>query len=280
MQLQNFYAFLPITNCEALCNKVRLVGAALGVRGTVLIAPEGVNVSICGSDEVVTAFMDFLQSELKSSFNPFVTRFTENEKLPFRKFKVRVKDEVVALGMPDLNPGDASCAIGDHVDPWEWNELLRDEATLVIDTRNTYEYCLGHFRNAVNPETKVFKEFPNFVAQHFADKHVGYKAIAMYCTGGIRCEKASAFLMAQNFAKVYQLRGGILEYFNRMPEGESLWQGACFVFDDRVLIDSGMRPLNLTFDEVPQELCDYRQSSGHANHIYKKVLGCSAQTVR
>ncbi len=279
MQLQNFYAFLSLKNCGDLCDELRAVGKSLKVLGTVLLAPEGINVSVCGSDESVETFIEFLQHKLCTSFTPCITRFTKCERLPFRKFKVRVKNEIVAFGMPSLNPGNVSCAVGTHVDPWQWNELLRDECTLVIDTRNTYEYCLGHFRNAVNPQTKVFKKFPEFVAHYFRDPKVSqWQNIAMYCTGGIRCEKASAFLKLQYDADVYQLRGGILEYFRLMPLSESLWTGACFVFDDRVVIDSDMQAQKLSFQEVPKELSEYRKSSGHANHIYKKVLGINAHS--
>lgn len=271
MQLHNFYAFVPLQPDEALKELLRAKGKELGILGTVLLAREGINAALCGDEKNLRAFLSFLEKTLGApSLNPFVTELGEGAQPPFHKFKVRVKPEIVALGMPDLNPGDAACPIGTHVSPREWNEIIVDPTVLVLDMRNTYEYCVGHFKNAVNPDTHVFKEFPDYVARTWGGK--APQAVAMYCTGGIRCEKASAFLKANNFPVVYQLRGGILEYFRDIPEEESLWLGGCFVFDDRVVIGREMNPLPVSFDDIPHAMEEYRNSSGHGNHIYTKIL--------
>ena len=271
MQLQNFYSFVSIQDCAKVQTTILEYGIAHGILGTVLLAEEGINAAVCGEDAPVCAFVAFLEKLFHTSFTPFVTHIPPEKSLPFKKFKVRIKPEIVALGMPYLNPGHADCAVGTYVDPWQWNNIIRNESTIVIDTRNTYEYCLGHFKNAIDPDTRIFKEFPEYIQTHFPDSKK--PTIAMYCTGGIRCEKASALLRSLQFDTVYQLQGGILEYFAVIPPKESLWEGGCFVFDDRVVIDSTMNTMPISFSDIPQKLQEYKTTSQHANHIYKKIIG-------
>ncbi len=222
------YHFVPLEDCKALGERLRQQLGLLNIKGTVLVAREGINGTIAGSRESVTAFRQWLQAD------PRFAQLTASEsfasELPFYRTKVKVKQEIVTLGVPELELGRAG-----KVQPGNWNALLADPETTLIDTRNEYEIRIGTFLGATNPHTGSFREFPEYAAKQLHPEQ--HKKIAMFCTGGIRCEKSTAYLKARGFPEVYHLAGGILNYLETVPEAESLWQGECFVFDNRVTVN-------------------------------------------
>ncbi|KWV95373.1 hypothetical protein ASS64_05090 [Erythrobacter sp. AP23] len=208
-----------------------------GVRGTLLLAREGVNGTIAGSDEGIEAVLDHVRGlpgcaeiEVKESRAAI---------MPFHRTKVRLKKEIVTMGQPDLDPLDG---VGTYVAPEDWNALISDPDTILIDTRNDYEVQIGSFEGAIDPETKSFREFPEWFRVKRAEIEAEGRSprIAMFCTGGIRCEKSTAFARAEGVDEVYHLKGGILNYLEHVPEGDSLWRGECFVFDERVSVGHGL----------------------------------------
>jgi UPF0176 protein len=205
------------------------------VKGTILLAREGINGTIAGSPDSVYAVLTFLRSD--SRLADLVHKESRSEKAPFYRLKVRLKREIVTMGVPDINP---NLMAGEYVKPEEWNQLLDDPDVVVVDVRNDYEVSIGTFKGAINPQTKSFSELPEWVRQETAlrDK----PKVAMFCTGGIRCEKSTAFLRSQGFNQVYHLEGGILKYLETVPEAESRWEGECFVFDERVSVVHGLKP--------------------------------------
>lgn len=205
--------------------------------GTVLLAKEGINGTIAGTRPNIEKFLSWLtqqpgmcQLEVKQSVT---------EQLPFKRTRVKLKKEIVTMGVADIDPRKS---VGTYVEPKDWNNVLADADVLVVDTRNEYEIKVGRFEQSTNPQTTNFREFPAFAARHL--NPAKHKKIAMYCTGGIRCEKASAFLKQQGFEQVYHLKGGILKYLEQVPQSESKWQGECFVFDERVTVDHQLRKGN------------------------------------
>ncbi len=224
-----FYKFIDITDLPELQAAIARFCKAQSILGTILLAPEGINGTIAGLDENITAVVDFLHA-----YAPFADlnfRYTYAEFNPFYKMKVKLKKEIVALGVPNIYPAQKT---GIQVPPETWNQVISDPEIFLIDTRNTYEFGLGTFKGAKDPETDVFREFPDYVKQNLdPNKH---KKIAMFCTGGIRCEKASSYLLEQGFSNVYQLQGGILNYLEKMPTENSTWEGECFIFDNRITI--------------------------------------------
>ena len=203
--------------------------------GTILLAREGLNGTIAGPRMGVDNLLDYLRADERFKTLRYKESYTD--KAPFRRMKVRLKREIVTMGVPDTDPG-ALC--GERVDAKRWNELVKDPDVLTIDTRNAYECDIGTFENAISPNTETFREFPNFVDEKLdPQKH---RKVAMFCTGGIRCEKATNYLMKQGFEEVYHLDGGILKYLETVDKEESLWQGECFVFDDRVAVDENLAP--------------------------------------
>ena len=231
-----FYKFLDLPQCEQLRDPLLAFCETEGIHGSVLLAPEGVNGTVAGSKKAVARFRGYLESEL--GLGPIEGKYAESEKQPFRRTKVKLKTEIVHLGRPDLNP--ASAALGTYVAPGEWNRLISDPEVRVIDTRNDFECQVGTFARAENPHTEKFSDFPAYVDK--ALDPAKDRKVAMFCTGGIRCEKATALLKEKGFQEVYHLRGGILKYFEEVPEKDSLWQGECFVFDDRVTVDQTLAP--------------------------------------
>ena len=205
-----------------------------GVKGTLLLAHEGINGTIAGPEDGIRAVLAFLRTQ--PEFANLEHKESWASSMPFLRMKARLKKEIVTMGVEDIDPNKI---VGTYVAPKDWNALISDPDTLVIDTRNDYETAIGMFRGAVDPNTKSFREFPDWVKNN-ADLAAKPK-IAMYCTGGIRCEKATAFMKEQGFDEVYHLKGGILKYLEDMPEEESLWDGACFVFDDRVSVTHGLK---------------------------------------
>ncbi len=227
-----FYRFVPVTRLGAVRAQLQQVGDKLGLRGTILIAAEGVNGTLVGPTEALAGYQQTLVDHFGDL--PFKWSDLQPENQGFHRFKVRIKPEIVSFGVPDLDVAQG----GEHVDAKTWNKLLDNPDVLVIDTRNRYEVDIGSFPNALSPETDNFRQFPQWVAQHLDPQE--NRPVAMFCTGGIRCEKASAFVKAQGFDQVYQLDGGILKYLEDTQGGDNRWQGECFVFDQRVSVDAGL----------------------------------------
>ncbi|MFD1746871.1 rhodanese-related sulfurtransferase [Rhizobium helianthi] len=205
-----------------------------GVKGTLLLAREGINGTIAGTDAGIAAVLAYIRAQ--PEFAALEHKESRASKMPFLRMKVRLKKEIVTMGVEDIDPNRI---VGTYVDPKDWNALISDPETIVIDTRNDYETAIGIFKGAVDPKTKTFREFPDWVRNN-SGLHNKPK-IAMYCTGGIRCEKATAFMKEQGFDEVFHLKGGILKYLEEVPEEESLWEGACFVFDERVSVTHGLK---------------------------------------
>jgi len=199
------------------------------LKGTILLAQEGINSTIVGSRGGIDTLLSYLRSD--NRFQCLEHKESYCQVMPFQKMRVRLKKEIVTLGMPGIDPNQE---VGKYVEPKDWNTLISDPEVVVIDTRNIYEVKLGTFEGAIDPQITTFGQFPNYVAENLSpDKE---QKVAMFCTGGIRCEKASAYLLAQGFKEVYHLKGGILKYLAEVPSEESLWKGECFVFDDRITL--------------------------------------------
>lgn len=206
-----------------------------GIRGTLLLAPEGINGTISGSREGIDAVLAHLRADPRLAALEHKESFAGDK--PFHRMKVKLKKEIVTMGVPSADPANI---VGTYLDAKEWNELISDPDTLVIDTRNQYEVDIGTFRNAISPRTNTFGEFPKYVETELTDKK--HRKIAMFCTGGIRCEKSTSYLKSQDFEHVYHLKGGILRYLETVPPAENLWEGECFVFDQRVTVDKNLQP--------------------------------------
>jgi len=200
------------------------------VKGTLLLAREGINGTIAGTREAIDQVQSWLGSDAR--FDNMSYKESYHEQNPFYRTKVKLKKEIVTMGIEDIDPKEI---VGTYVQPKDWNKLISDPQVLLVDTRNDYEVKIGTFKHAVNPETETFREFPAYVKENLDPKQ--HKKVAMFCTGGIRCEKSTAYLKQQGFDEVYHLEGGILKYLEEVPEAESMWQGECFVFDNRVAVN-------------------------------------------
>ena len=228
-----FYKFVGFPDYADYRAGLLAVCEEVGVKGTILLASEGVNGTICGLDEGVDEVLDALRQ--LPGFSDLKHRRSLASEMAFKRLKVRLKKEIVTIGLPNL---DTAHQAGIHVSPDEWNDLIADDAVAVIDTRNDYEVTIGSFEKAINPGTDSFRAFPEWL-KHF--KRVeGIKKLAMFCTGGIRCEKATAFARSIGFDEVYHLKGGILNYLEKVPVEQSKWQGDCYVFDHRVSVRHGL----------------------------------------
>jgi UPF0176 protein len=223
------YQFTALPDYEALQPSLLKMCELLEIKGTILLAQEGINGTISGTHEAIDELLEFLREDPRLS--DLEAKFSEAESAPFYRMKVRLKKEIVTMGVDDIDPNKV---VGTYVDPADWNELISDPDTILIDTRNDYEVEIGTFKGAVNPKTKTFRDFPNWVEEN--RETISKPKVAMFCTGGIRCEKASAFMKQNGFEDVYHLKGGILKYLETQPEEESLWGGECFVFDQRVAV--------------------------------------------
>lgn len=227
------YKFVSLSNYKALQSPILEACVRNGIKGTLLLAEEGINGTIAGLPENIHKLLYFLRSD--AIFENSLTDLEHKESFasenPFYRMKVKLKKEIVTLGVPGVSP---TKKVGTYVKPENWNALISDPDVILIDTRNDYEVDIGTFKGAIDPKTTAFREFPEYVAEHF-DK-TKHKKIAMFCTGGIRCEKASSYMMDQGFEEVYHLQGGILKYLETVPEAESMWEGECFVFDQRVAV--------------------------------------------
>jgi UPF0176 protein len=202
---------------------------SLNVRGTLLLAREGINGTISGSDSAINKTLDYLNADKRLSDLEY--KFSYSETVPFKRLKVKLKKEIVTLGIADIDP---TYSVGTYIKARDWNELISDPEVVLIDTRNNYEFEIGSFKGAINPNTETFRQFPSYTKNNL--EQYRNKKIAMFCTGGIRCEKSTAYLKAEGFENVYHLQGGILKYLEEVKEEESLWEGECFVFDDRVAV--------------------------------------------
>ncbi len=235
--ISTFYSFVDLRDPAALRAPIRERMEALGIRGTITLAREGINATISGGAQAIEALMNYL-----GTLFPFTTptrRESHFGAQPFKRTKVKVKRELISIGVPTF---PAQC-VGQYVKPAEWNALITAPDVITIDTRNQYEFELGHFEGAVNPATRNFKQMVKWTRENL-DVNANSR-VAMYCTGGIRCEKYSSYLVALGFKEVYHLFGGILAYLEQIPEEQSLWRGSCFVFDERVAVGHGLVPANV-----------------------------------
>ena len=237
-EVATFYQFAALPDFRELREPLRVRCAELGLKGSVLLAHEGINGTLAGTCDGIAAFAGELrQGELFGGrLDHLELKYSQAQTMPFQRLKIRLKKEIVTLGDPVADP---TRQVGKYVDPANWNELIAAPDTLVLDTRNAFEVAMGTFEGAVDPGIKSFGQFKDFAARHLDPaKH---RRIAMFCTGGIRCEKASAYLLARGFGEVYHLKGGILRYLEGVPVAESRWRGECFVFDERVALGHGLR---------------------------------------
>ena len=229
------YRFVAFDAPEELQPHIQAQCAAGSIKGTILLAHEGINGTVAGKPSDIDALIAFLRdipgcAELD-------VKYSHAKEMPFYRMKVRLKKEIVTLGVDGIDP---KREVGTYVQPEDWNALISDPDTVLIDTRNDYEVAIGTFEGAVDPRTKSFSEFPDWFRAHRAELAAGKTKFAMFCTGGIRCEKSTAFLKAEGIDEVYHLEGGILRYLENIPEAQSKWQGECFVFDERVSVKHGL----------------------------------------
>jgi len=240
-----FYLFVELPDCATLQAPLLARCEALEIKGLILLAHEGINGTVAGAPESIAALLEFLRSDLR--LRALEHKESWSEKPPFRRMRVRVKREIVTLGMPHINPAQHA---GTYVKPEQWNALISRPDVVVVDTRNTYEVELGTFQGAKNPQIASFAELPQWVenAPSMQPDNGKRPVVAMFCTGGIRCEKSTALLRQQGFTEVYHLQGGILKYLEVVPPEDSLWQGECFVFDERVSVGHGLQA-------GPHQLC-------------------------
>lgn len=224
------YKFVKLPDFETLVPRVKTLCDSLGIKGTLLLAEEGINGTVSGTRVAIDGLVSFLKEDGRFEGMSYKESFYAEQ--PFYRMKVKLKKEIVTMGVNGIDPQKI---VGTYVKPKDWNALISDPEVVVIDTRNSYEYEIGTFARAIDPKTETFREFPAYVAKNLDPaKH---KKVAMFCTGGIRCEKSTAYLKEQGFESVYHLEGGILKYLEEVPESESLWHGECFVFDNRVAVN-------------------------------------------
>lgn len=228
------YQFVSLNDFQALRQPLLRVMEENEIRGTLLLAGEGINGTIAGSRQGIDAVLKWLKNDPRLTDIDYKESIAEA--LPFKRAKVKLKKEIVTMGIEGIDPNRV---VGTYVSPADWNALLADPDVLLIDTRNDYEFQVGTFKNAINPKTESFREFPAYVRENL--NPAKHKKVAMFCTGGIRCEKSTAFLKEHGFEEVYHLKGGILKYLEEVPERETLWQGECFVFDERVTVNHQMQ---------------------------------------
>ncbi|WP_082700944.1 rhodanese-related sulfurtransferase [Erythrobacter sp. YT30] len=229
------YRFTPFDDHEALKGPLKAVCEEAGTKGTILLAHEGINGTIAGSPEGVAKVLDHIRA-LQDCADTDV-KFSTAEEMPFNRMKVRLKREIVTMGEPGVDP---RASVGRYVDPHDWNALISDPDTVVIDTRNDYEVAIGTFEGAIDPKTPSFRDFPAWFRENREELLEGKKKVAMFCTGGIRCEKSTSFLRQEGIEDVFHLKGGILRYLETVPQEESKWDGECFVFDQRVSVKHGL----------------------------------------
>ena len=265
------YKFVTLENYQALRQPIHDVMEKNHVRGTLLLANEGINGTIAGSRHAIDTVITWLKSDPRLA--ELECKESITSVMPFNRTKVKFKKEIVTMGIEGIDPKQV---VGTYVNAQDWNSLIDDPEVLVIDTRNDYEFQVGTFKNAINPNTQSFREFPQYVKENLdSDKH---KKVAMFCTGGIRCEKSTAFLKQQGFDEVYHLKGGILKYLEEMPIESTLWEGECFVFDERVTVNHHLEKgsydqcnaCRLPITEV-DKISDKYQQGVSCPHCFDKV---------
>jgi UPF0176 protein len=239
ISIASFYSFTPLADPAATRERILRSLQACGVKGSVLLAPEGVNGTIAGTDANVEAARAAIAEHC--GLSRLDTRRSSSACPPFLRLKVRLKKHIVTIGGVAADP---NAAVGEYVEPEDWNTLIADPAVILVDTRNAYEHRIGAFRGAIDPGTASFSEFPAWVRRNLG--HARGRKIATYCTGGIRCEKATSFMRLEGFESVFHLKGGILGYLEKISPADSLWSGGCFVFDERVAVGHGLLPLDFT----------------------------------
>ncbi|MGZ3294725.1 MAG: oxygen-dependent tRNA uridine(34) hydroxylase TrhO [Xanthobacteraceae bacterium] len=237
-QVAAFYQFAALPDFRELREPLRGLCAGLGLKGSVLLAHEGINGTLAGEAGAIGELVGQLRGGglFGGRLDRLELKFSQAKAMPFQRLKIRLKKEIVTLGAAEADP---TRQVGTYVDPADWNDLIAAPGTLLIDTRNEFEVAMGTFAGAVDPGIRSFGQFKDFAARHLdPEKH---RRIAMFCTGGIRCEKASSYLLSRGFAEVYHLKGGILRYLEGVPEADSRWRGECFVFDERVALGHGLQ---------------------------------------
>lgn len=248
------YHFFDFPHFEQMREPMLAEMNRLGIKGSILVASEGINGTVSGSREAIDALLAYLKEHITKG------EFEHKESLcdhqPFSKTKVRLKKETISIGEPSPLSN-----VGTYVDSQEWNALLNDPETIVLDARNNYEAHLGTFERAITPDLRTFKKFPAYIRKHFADAK--NKKIATFCTGGIRCEKLTSWMRAQGFKEVYHLKGGILKYLEEIPQSQSKWQGECYVFDERIAVGHGLKP-SKTASRC--EVCDHTLTAEDQAH--------------
>ena len=240
-----FYQFAALPDFRELREPLRTFAAGLGIKGSILLAHEGINGTVAGGNEGIDALVREMQHGdlFGGRLDNLELKFSGASEMPFRRLKVRLKKEIVTLGDTAIDP---TRRVGTYVEPADWNELISAPDTLVIDTRNAFEVAMGTFEGAIDPGIRSFGQFKDFAAEKLDPAR--HRKIAMFCTGGIRCEKASAYLLAHGFDQVYHLKGGILRYLEGVPERDSRWRGKCFVFDERVALGHGLQQRSTSGD--------------------------------
>ncbi|MBL4763227.1 MAG: rhodanese-related sulfurtransferase [Gammaproteobacteria bacterium] len=227
------YHFVALENYQELKSPLLKFMLSHDIKGTLLLASEGINGTVAGSEKAIDRLLEWLQKDQRLADLRYKVSF--DDAMPFYRTRVKLKKEIVTMGVLGIDPRQA---VGTYVKPKDWNALISDPDVLLVDTRNDYEVAIGTFKHALNPKTESFRQFPDYVAEHL-DK-TKHKKVAMFCTGGIRCEKSTAYLKEQGFEEVYHLQGGILKYLEDVPAEESLWEGECFVFDNRVSVNHAL----------------------------------------
>ena len=234
--ISTFYKFLVLENYKELKIKFDKSLSKTNIKGTILLANEGVNGTIAGSESDLKKF--FLYIDKFSQFKDITPKFSSSNKNPFLRMKVRLKKEIVTIGIPEVSPSNL---VGKYLNVEEWNEFLNESNSMIIDTRNNYEVSIGTFKNSINPKIKSFRDFPKWVQKNLIDKKVSKESkIGMFCTGGIRCEKSTSYLKQLGFENVFHLDGGILKYLENVKSDENEWKGECFVFDYRVSLNDSL----------------------------------------
>ena len=228
------YHFTRLADYEQLKAPLQDMCDLLGIKGTLLLAYEGINGTVAGTDKAISALLEYLRADPRLA--ALEHKESRSEDMPFYRMKVRLKREIVTMGVDGVDPNEV---VGTYVDPKDWNALITDPDVILIDTRNDYEVEIGTFKGALNPDTQTFREFPQWVEDN--RENLKKPKVAMFCTGGIRCEKASSFMKQNGFDDVYHLKGGILKYLETQHEKESIWEGDCFVFDQRVAVKHGLK---------------------------------------
>ena len=264
------YRFTPFDDHASLRAPLLARCEEVGVKGTLLLATEGINGTIAGTDNAIAAVIGHIRS--LPGCTALEVKYSRAPKMPFLRMKVRLKKEIVTMGQPDIDP---LTEVGHYVDAQDWNALINDPDTIVIDTRNDYEVAIGQFTGAIDPQTKTFRDFPEWFRNE-RERLLGEgKApkVAMYCTGGIRCEKSTAFLKAEGVEDVFHLKGGILKYLEDIPADESLWEGECFVFDQRVSVGHGLVPGNYAICHACRRPVSEEDK---ASPLYEEGVSCPA----